>query len=123
MSKGKLEENSGQQYNIDYYLDDTNRNKSLSKARIKTLEKELNKPHLIYDNIALTDNFLIALDEESSPNGAFTNIKYQDLLWIYIGDTGGFSAANLARVLSLAYDNRNEKASRIAAALQDSRGH
>lgn len=54
-----------------------------TKSEIDTLEKELKKKHIEYRNVALTDNYVVALDEASSKNGKYTAIKYSDIVWIY----------------------------------------
>ena len=110
MISGKLSENEGVKISIDNCLRGNKKTQQLSKAKIRTLEKELSRPHLVYDNIALTDNYLIAMDADGSPNGAFANIKYSDLRWVYVGETGGVSSINVARVLSLAKNGDENRA-------------
>lgn len=106
MSTGKLQETSGIKISIDDYCID----EKIPKTKIKILEKELSEPHLVYDNIALTDNYLIAMNADGSPNGAFANIKYNDLVWIYIGE----GAVNPISVLSLAKGKEEQNTKLVA---------
>lgn len=115
MTSGKLREVEGEIISISDYLKNEGK-KTIPKTKIKTLEKELSKPHLVYDNIALTDNYIIAMNAGGSPNGAFTSIKYDDLVWIYTGETGGFASTNVIRVMSLADGGEEKNAKTMAKA-------
>lgn len=91
----------------------------MSKLQQK-VEMELRKPISTYEHVALTDNYIVATDDMGSPNGENTCIKYTDIVWIYLGESGGFGNANIARVLSLATGNsKYAKAEARAGVLGD----
>ena len=114
MAGKKLKEVDGANIPISFSQKSGNIEK-ISRPKITVLEKELEKTHLTYDDrIALTDNYIISMNALKSSIKIIDSIKYDDMVWIYTGMTGGVETTNVMRVLSFV-KGVDEKSAKKAA--------